>query len=1510
MQNAKRAKFARMVETLEMRLMYAVHNDSFDVTQLTQLRNDSSLSTITGKGIGIAVLDTGVYAANPDLSGKVEAFYNAVENQVPSSISSSSVSSAADNDGHGTHVSGIAASSNPNIGVAYQADLVDVKVIADSGETQLAGDPLLRGLQFVADFASQYNIKVVNMSLGESTSSGGVNDNTVPAADDISREIQTLEGLGITVVAAAGNSYANDPVPGESYPAVVSTISVANVWADTGAGYNFNTYSYGTSSDSWAAVETQAAADQFSATSQRSTLANQVVAPGMNIYSDWNGSSTDNSGSDLLHNTLSGTSMASPFIAGTVALMQQAAYTYGGRYITDPEEVLAIIKQTATVINDTTVSTDGRVPISNGQLTGGSEQSLPGTNASYDLVNVYAAVKEVRALFTGTISNADTNNTIATATTVPDLNGTADFTNNGNIGTDGLNQVGANDVDLYQINLQETGSLTALLSQPSGGTAFTATLRVFNSSGGQIAVATGTSSAGYPTITTATGSPLPAGTYYVGVSSAGNNAYNINTGTGATGGSSTGDYTLTLSLSNPDPNGVPQGAVAVNLTSPTYENTTTGVVSNLYNGILGSDPPPTGSTARVSVANGDVDMFKVVAPDTGVLTATVDVSQYGFSGSNSYVEVLDSNLNVITQNGSVSSFPSGSEVQFNVTLGATYYVAVTVASNANFNPTDPYTRATNSTSTATNYDLYLTFDNGNTDGTALLAHTESTGSSVSGDIGSSNTSLGANGGFKYVDWYTYTPASSGYLDLTATSTSNGFSPSIEMWTLTTTSSGSSVITAIGSITGSGKSLIDQVTAGQTMYVSVTGAGNNNFNWFSLGSGNGGDTGTYSLSSALNTSATNDSSVDYGTPGAITQGQLVAGNISMDNGLIVGSSDVDLYKFVPTTTGSYDINTDTSQEGSADTYLRLFTSGGTQLASNDNASDATTASFIRASLVAGQTYYIGVSGSGNTAYNPITGSGTTAGATGNYTLEVTPATLPAITVSSPAAVSPAVRGASVVFTVSLDAASSATVTVDYATVAGTAAAGTDYTAESGTLTFQPGETSLNVSVPVLLNTAATGTTTFSLSLSSPVNGVLDGGQGIGTITNLPVTNLSFGAGKKATYTDSNGQKVQWLLTGPGTGVVSVVGTGTIVEATLTNTTAKSHLSVISSPKAATALNGLQITGSLGSLSAPHVELSGDLTVTGTIGSLLLAGASGSHTLSIAGGNADGVLQLGNVSDLSIMTAEPLKSVVATAWTNLSNTDVISAPLIQTLNIHGDFGAALVVGTGGVALNSVHVGGAITGAHWAINGSTGSIVAGSTGVAWNADFAGTVQSVQINGNASGIITADSIRKFRVAKDLSAAGITLTGAGTVKSPDVSSFSVGGTFSSSSLRSAGDIGTIAVGAIDSSSILAGVSDSITGLATAAAEFVTPAEIVSFAVTGIKGNTFAVTNSTIDAAELGKVLVQRVDTANGGLPFGFATTTLGSFTDNEPKTKAFHWTPSKGAAALSFSGDFKVDLL
>ena len=1505
------------VEVLEVRVLFAaaVHNDSFDVTGLTALRADATLSSITGAGIGVAVLDSGVDAANPDLTGQVVAYYNAVTTAVPAAASTAA--GAADADGHGSHVSGIAASADPDIGVAYGAHLVDVKVIADSNETQLSGDPLLRGLQFVAAYADTYNIKVVNLSLGEASTSGGINTDTVPAADDISRQINALEAMGITVVTATGNSYANDPTTGESYPAVVSTIGVGSTWADTGTAADFGTYAYGSAYDSYAAVENSAAPDRFSATSQRSQLDNMLVAPGVDIYSDWNGSSTDNSGTDLLHNTLSGTSMATPFISGTVALMQQAAFTYGGRYITDPEQVLSILRTTADPIVDGTVTDNGRVRISDGSLLSSTVYDLPETGDTYYRVNVLSAIKAVQALFTGTVSNADTDATASTATSVPAVDGTAVRTASGAIGTDGLNQVGANDVDLYKVTLTSTGALTAALS--AGTAAFTADVRVFDAAGNAIAAAVGTASAGYPTVTAGTdAAPLATGVYYVGVSSAGNGAYTI-TGDGAdraaaTGG--TGTYRLSVSLSNPDPNGVVQGAVAVDLTDPNFVFNGTNAVGNQYVGTLGSDPPPTGGTSRVSVPDGDVDMFAVVAPDTGTVTAQAVASAYGAQGADTFVEVFtrnaDGTTTVLGSNGRASAFASDSQLAFPVTLGQTYYVAVTVYGNRTFSPTDPFDRVAGSTATQTSYNLNLTFDNGNANGTALLASRATVGTPAAGAIASTAAGQGANGGFKYVNWYAYTVPSAGLLDLAATATTDGFSPNLQLWTLVANEDGSTGITQVASVTGSGQHLIAPVTAGETVYVSVTGAGNQNFNWYSLASGSGGQTGAFSLASSVIGAATaaakalNDNSLNGGTPQALAASTPVAADIGMDGGLVVGTTDVDLYTFTPTTSGPYDLRTGTGTEGSADTLLRLFDAAGTQLATNDNADSTTTASFARAELTAGVTYTIGVSGSGNAAYNPVTGTGTAdANKTGLYTLTVTPATLPAITVASPAAANPtAAAGTTLSFVVTLDQPAAAPVTVDYATADGTAAAGTDYTATAGTLTFAPGQTSATVDVPVLLNVNATGSVTFALNLTAPSdNALLDGGQAIGTITNLPVNQMPIGGGQRATYVDADGRTVTVTLAGPGTGVVSVVGTGAeAVTIAAANTTAASRLTVHANV-GTTTVDGITVDGSLATLNAGDVVLAGDLTVTGTVRSVVLAGATGDHTLAVQGTGGPASLRLGTVSGLSVASAQPLSLLSAASWDNATNTDTITAPSIRSLIVPGTFAAGLAIGTGdGVALTAARIGGQIAAGAWRVNGSVGTVTAGSTAAGWSADVTGTVNALTVNGTAAGSFTAAAVRAVRVRSDLTDATFTLTGTGTT---DVQRFTVGGTIAGSTITTAGSVGAVRARAMLDSTFLAGVSG--TALPASAADFDTDASIKSFTVTGLPAAAASFADSFVSAATLGRVVVRQVQTANGGTPFGFAAGLLASFADAEPGQPTFRWTPRRPTADLSFSGDFVV---
>ena len=96
-----------------------------------------------------------------------------------------------------------------------------------------------------------------------------------------------------------------------------------------------------------------------------------------------------------------------------------------------------------------------------------------------------------------------------------------------------------------------------------------------------------------------------------------------------------------------------------------------------------------------------------------------------------------------------------------------------------------------------------------------------------------------------------------------------------------------------------------------------------------------------------------------------------------------------------------------------------------------------------------------------------------------------------------------EGASVAFQVSLSRAFTSTshrVTVDYATADGTATAGSDYTATSGTLTFAAGETSKTVSVVILDDSHDEGAETFTLRLSNPAGARIGDGEATGTIAN--------------------------------------------------------------------------------------------------------------------------------------------------------------------------------------------------------------------------------------------------------------------------------------------------------------------------------------------------------------------------------------------------------------------------
>jgi hypothetical protein len=86
----------------------------------------------------------------------------------------------------------------------------------------------------------------------------------------------------------------------------------------------------------------------------------------------------------------------------------------------------------------------------------------------------------------------------------------------------------------------------------------------------------------------------------------------------------------------------------------------------------------------------------------------------------------------------------------------------------------------------------------------------------------------------------------------------------------------------------------------------------------------------------------------------------------------------------------------------------------------------------------------------------------------------------------------------VFTVTLSAPSTQSITVAYATGDGTATAGSDYQAVSGTLTFAPGETSKTLSVLVTGDRSGEPTENFLVNLSGPTNATIADGQGVGTV----------------------------------------------------------------------------------------------------------------------------------------------------------------------------------------------------------------------------------------------------------------------------------------------------------------------------------------------------------------------------------------------------------------------------
>ena len=254
---------------------------------------------VTGNGVKVAVLDTGI-GPHEDLT-------------VADRVNFVSGSTDSDVNGHGTHVAGTIAALDNDIGVkgvAYDADLYAVKVLDDSGSGSIS--QVVSGIEW----AVTNNMDIINMSLGSSSSSQALEDACIAAYNS-----------GLLLVAAAGNS-GNRRGTGNnvSYPArYESVIAVAATDKNNERAY-------------------------FSSTGP----AVELSAPGVSIYSTYNNNS---------YASLSGTSMASPHVAGVAALVKSANTGLTNLNIRE------ILRSTATNLN------------------------MPDSHGGYGLVNALAAVQ-------------------------------------------------------------------------------------------------------------------------------------------------------------------------------------------------------------------------------------------------------------------------------------------------------------------------------------------------------------------------------------------------------------------------------------------------------------------------------------------------------------------------------------------------------------------------------------------------------------------------------------------------------------------------------------------------------------------------------------------------------------------------------------------------------------------------------------------------------------------------------------------------------------------------------------------------------------------------------------------------------------------------------------------------------------------------------------------------------------------------------------------------------------